>query len=149
MEYKKIKTKKNRLLTGFTLIELLVVIAIIGILASILLVNLAATRNKAKDGAIKLEMAQIRAAVENFSLSNSTYVGSCAAGTDCATLKADISSKGGGSLVENFAIGAYCVQYALNAPGGGSWCVDSTGYSGPTATCDAVANNFDCDATDV
>ncbi|OGZ71398.1 MAG: hypothetical protein A2904_01885, partial [Candidatus Staskawiczbacteria bacterium RIFCSPLOWO2_01_FULL_33_9] len=57
---------KNKFKKGFTLIELLVVIAIIGILASVLLVNLATTRNKAKDSAIKLEMAQIRTAVENY-----------------------------------------------------------------------------------
>jgi prepilin-type N-terminal cleavage/methylation domain-containing protein len=43
---------------GFTLIELLVVIAIIGILASVILASLNASRTKAKDAAIISEMKQ-------------------------------------------------------------------------------------------
>ena len=100
----KTKINKNKFQKGFTLIELLVVIAIIGILASVLLVNLASTRNRAKDSAIKLELSQIRSAVENFSLSNNTYVGSCGTNTDCASLQTDIVAKGGGTVVQNFSV---------------------------------------------
>ena len=133
---------KNKFQKGFTLIELLVVIAIIGILASVLLVNLSSTRNRAKDATIKLEMSQIRTAVENFSLTNNTYVGSCFFGTDCAALQADIVSKGGSNVVQNFSASKYCVQYQLNT-GGGTWCVDSTGYSsGTDISCDAT--NLNC-----
>lgn len=45
---------------GFTLIELLVVITIIGILSTIVVVNLNSTRGKGQDTAIKEQMAQIR-----------------------------------------------------------------------------------------
>lgn len=51
---------KNKL-QGFTLIELLVVITIIGILASIVVVNLNSARGKGQDTAIKEQMSQIRA----------------------------------------------------------------------------------------
>ena len=43
-----VKFAKGNHLTGFTLIELLVVIAIIGVISSIVLVNLSGTREKAK-----------------------------------------------------------------------------------------------------
>ncbi len=131
---------KNKFKKGFTLIELLVVIAIIGILASVLLVNLSGTRNKAKDSAIKLEMNQIRTALESFSLSNVSttapgYMGGCTSPADCASLQTDITAKGGTVPVTNLGtttVAAFCVQYTL--PGGGDWCVDSTGFSGVPLT---------------
>ena len=133
---------------GFTLIELLVVIDIIGILASVLLVNLAGTRNRAKDSAIKLEMGQIRTALESFSLTYGTYVNGCTAasgGADCANLQADITGKQGGTAgVTNLSLGAYCVQYTLNSLGG-DWCIDSTGYAGvPLATSPCTSTDTTC-----
>ena len=44
---------------GFTLIELLVVIAIIGILSSVVLASLNASRTKAVDEAIKTQLKQL------------------------------------------------------------------------------------------
>jgi len=130
-------TKKHR---GFTLIELLVVIAIIGILASIVLVSLGGARTKAKDAAIKANMDSMRLAAELFYTDNLTYTGAFADPsytTALAALTANLPS-GGAVTDEIKADGtAYCIQADLND--GTDWCLDSTGYVGATAACDAAS----------
>ncbi|MEK7540834.1 MAG: type II secretion system protein [Patescibacteria group bacterium] len=140
---------KNKFQKGFTLIELLVVIAIIGILASMLMVNLSSTRDKAKDSSIKLEMGQIRTAMESAADSGS-YDGLLdATSGEIFDLRAAIETNGATLILDgaNDIPAGFCIAYALNTSGS-NWCVDSTGYAGPIATCDAVDGHFDCDATD-
>jgi len=124
---------------GFTLIELLVVIAIIGILAAVLMVNLSGTRNKAKDSAIKLEMGQIRTAMETFALGQSTYAGGYA-NAEVVALAAGVTANGGTiATPPTYTTSEWCVSVTLND--GTFWCVDATGYAGaPTATGTCLAN---------
>jgi len=56
--------KRNGL--GFTLIELLVVISIIGILATLLLANYSATRERARDAQRKSDLRNIQTALRMF-----------------------------------------------------------------------------------
>ncbi len=58
---------------GFTLIELLTVIAIIGILASIVLVNLTLAREKARDARRVADVKNIQLALETFYSTNLYY----------------------------------------------------------------------------
>lgn len=67
-------TKKlSRLSRGFTLVELLVVIAIIGILATLLLLQLGVARQRARDVKRIADVNQIRSAVELYYDDNGKY----------------------------------------------------------------------------
>jgi len=69
MKYK----RKDNGRKGFTLIELLIVITIIGILGSMLIPNLSAAQDKAKDAAVKAVMHTLQLAVESYAIDEGTY----------------------------------------------------------------------------
>jgi general secretion pathway protein G len=63
----------GKLAWGFTLIELLVTIAIIGILSSLMMVNLQGFRERARDAARKKDLQTIQTAVEMYRSDMSSY----------------------------------------------------------------------------
>jgi prepilin-type N-terminal cleavage/methylation domain-containing protein len=125
--------------TGFTLVELLVVIAIIGLLSTIVLVSFGPVRNQARDTAIKANLSQMRLAAEIKYVNDATYV-TTTSRADYSAAKAAAEAASPGTVTEHFSAGAYCFQIQLATSG--SWCIDSTGYIGTTANCDAVG--YDC-----
>lgn len=68
-----LSTAKDDARKGFTLVELLVVIAIIGILATLLLLQLTVARGKARDVKRIADVNQIRTALELFFDDNAKY----------------------------------------------------------------------------
>ena len=120
------KKKKKK---GFTLIELLVVIAIIGILATIVVVNVNSARGKAQDAAVKGSLDSLRAAAELFydSLTTPTYVGFCTS-ADFLRASTTISNVNGGTApVCNALSTSTATQASLKTSG--YWCVDNSGNS--------------------
>ena len=67
--------KHRNSVNGFTLIELLVVIAVIGLLASVVLVSLGGSREKARDSKGETELKQITNAFEMKYTSDGEYPG--------------------------------------------------------------------------
>lgn len=61
---------KNR---GFTLVELLVVIAIIGILSSIVFVNLSTAKGKARDATRKSDLKSLALSLQQYYSDNNAY----------------------------------------------------------------------------
>jgi len=78
---------------GFTLIELLVVIAIIGLLSSIVLVNVHTAQMKARDDRRMMDLEQIRNALELYYNDNGYYPGAGATlswDCECYSYSSDI-----------------------------------------------------------
>ncbi len=138
------KNKKGlaRLATakGFTIIELIVVIAIIAVLAAIVLVNVTQYIAKGKDASIKGNMSSMATiAAAYYDNNTSSFTGLASDPAFNAGVIAIDSANGSNNVTSNVIATAWCVQSALN--GGGSWCVDYSGYKGTTANCDATNAN--------
>jgi len=145
------KSFQKSLTAGFTLIELLVVVAIIGILAAVILANIAASRNSGVEAAVKANLSNVRNQGEIFYNTNTavpnTYTNVCTNGMVGGVLgigaeilsaaKAnrlgsyDIDPQSGGTLTTatcNDSAGAWAAEVPMTTAGI-MWCADSTSAS--------------------
>ncbi len=148
---------------GFTLIELLVVIAIIGILSSVILASLSTAREGGKAAAIKESMNGIRSQMELYHNPDTAYGDNdtdttpfqCEAGTGAFVdlkvidIQRDIVAKGATNQQCSTDVAAggndTAWAYSVTLPGtSGSWCIDSTGYTGSTTDTTASPGDGSC-----
>jgi general secretion pathway protein G len=65
--------------SGFTLLEMMLVVVIIGILATVVVINIAGQGDEAKRGATITKLSQIKAALATYYTKNNGYPGSLTA----------------------------------------------------------------------
>ena len=120
------KLRRPSLSKGFTLVELLVVIAIIGVLSTLLLLQLNVARAKARDAKRVADINQVRSAIELFYDDNGHY-----------PIWSEMSTYTQAQLKLN----KYLVKVPLD-PGNG--CISDAGFTGPnngTIQCYAYADS--------
>jgi len=125
---------------AFTLIELLVVVAIIGLLTTIVLVNIRNSRAEAHDASIQSSMHQVRNAAEmSYIRNNESYTAVCDENNNTLSdsgefgyLEEAIKKDNGDNNVKCYESANkrdFAISSPLVARAGKHWCVESAGLS--------------------
>lgn len=128
-------TQQRRRRAGFTLVELMVVIVIIGLLATVVAINVLPSQDKAMSGKARADIAVLEQAIETYRLDNLTFP------DDAQGLQALVSPPVGLARPERYRQGGYVrrlpedpwgnpYQYRRNSAHGGQFDVWSMGADG-------------------
>ena len=124
-----------RIRHAFTLVELMVVIVIIGLLATVVAINVLPSQDKAMVGKARADIAVLEQAIETYRLDNLTFP------EDAQGLQALVSPPAGLARPERYRQGGYVrrlpedpwgnpYQYRRNSAHGGQFDVWSLGADG-------------------
>jgi len=127
--------QRRRRRSGFTLVELMVVIVIIGLLATVVAINVLPSQDKAMVGKARADIAVLEQAIETYRLDNLTFP------EEAHGLQALVSAPAGLPRPERYRQGGYVrrlpedpwgnpYQYRLNSAHGGQFDVFSLGADG-------------------
>jgi len=127
--------EQRRRRAGFTLVELMVVIVIIGLLATVVAIDVLPSQDKAMVGKARADIAVLEQAIETYRLDNLTFP------EDAQGLQALVSAPAGLARPERYRQGGYVrrlpedpwgnpYQYRRNSAHGGQFDVWSLGADG-------------------
>jgi general secretion pathway protein G len=129
------KTRQRRKRSGFTLVELMVVIVIIGLLATVVAINVLPSQDKAMVGKARADISTLEQAIETYRLDNLVFP------DDRQGLQALVSAPAGLTRPERYRQGGYVrrlpedpwgnpYQYRRSSAHGGQFDVFSYGADG-------------------
>ncbi len=127
--------EQRRRRAGFTLVELMVVIVIVGLLATVVAINVLPSQDRAMVGKARADIAVLEQAIETYRLDNLTFP------EDAQGLQALVSPPAGLARPERYRQGGYVrrlpedpwgnpYQYRRNSAHGGQFDVWSLGADG-------------------
>ena len=132
---------------GFTIIELIVVIAIIGVLASIVLINVNSIRNKARDATLKEDMRSIFKLALDFYQETGHYSNFCEQDQEVKDLFEIIPAyedKKSISCWSNSEDWSVCAVLNFPEDRSTAWCIDNSGNAKQIDAEDCKGNMHAC-----
>lgn len=139
---KKSRAKKD---AGFSLVELMVVIFIMGLLATLVIINVAPVGEQSRVGKVRADIAAFESALEMYSLDMYTYpsaeVGLAALKTPPAGV--DVTTYRPGGYIKRLRDDPWGNPYRYDVPGqrsGAGYDVYSSGPDGKPGTADDIGN---------
>ena len=131
--------------SGFSLVELMVVIFIMGLLATLVIINVAPVGEQSRVGKVRADIAAFEGALEMYSLDMYAYP---SADAGLAALKsppagADVATYRPGGYIKRLRDDPWGNPYHYDVPGqrsGGGYDVYSSGPDGKPGTADDIGN---------